>query len=211
MKGKLIAAVGLTAIAVVLVLIAARSCRPPGPQPDPPNPQLPGVTVQRETYTPPVVRLPFSKAKPPVPVEKLPIPKRDVAASVTIATPPQAQGRISLVVDKKGEIRPVEAPPGTTITITKWRAPLLSLGHHFSLGVVYCERPALVLSYDPVRIWRFRLGLDAGVYTDWKTAFAGASIKLHAFTLEPLGLKLHAVAGYEVLKRRIYVGGGISL
>ncbi len=202
--------IAIAAALVLAILFVARFCRPAKPG-LPAGPSLPGVTVAQNTYAPPVVRLPFAKDRLPVPAEKLPIPKSDVAASVTIATPPQAQGRISLVVDKKGEIRPVEAPPGTTITITKWRAPLLSLGHHFSLGVVYCERTALVLSYDPLRIWRFRIGLDAGLFTDRKTAFAGASIKFHAFTLEPLGLQLHGVAGYEVMKRRLYVGGAVSL
>ena len=145
-----------------------------------------------------------------MPAEKLPIPAADVRTSIVI-TPPGGGAPTTIIADKRGDVIPVAAPPGTTMTIVKWRAPLLGVKHHFSLGVVYCERPAFVLSYDPVRIWRFRLGLDAGVYTDWKTAFVGASIKFHALTIQELGLKLHAVAGYEVMKKIAYVGGGISL
>ena len=207
MKAK--AAVIIGALAVVLVLIAARSCRPTPPA-TPAAPELPGVTVTRETYTPPVVRLPFSKAKSPVPAEKLPIPKEDVRTSIVI-TPPGGGAPTAIIVDKRGDMIPIAAPPGTTLTIVKWRAPLLGVKHHFSLGLVYCERPALVLSYDPVRIWRFRLGLDAGIYSDRKTAFAGASIKFHALTIQELRLQIHAVAGYEVMKRIVYVGGAVSL
>jgi hypothetical protein len=204
---KLYAAIAGIAVLVLALALTVRACRKPKPPAIVPT-NIPGVTVTQETYHPPVITLPFVTHKPPVPTASLPIPASQVAASATI-TVPGADQPIVIVTDHEGGLHPVDAPVGTTIAIANWKPPLFQIGHHFTIGAVACGKPAFILSYDPIRIWRFRLGLDAGVYSGFKTAFAGASLKLHVLSVG--GVKIHAIGGYEVIKRSAYVGGGISL
>jgi len=197
----------LAGILILAYVVLTRACGRPNPPEVIANP-IPGVTVTQETYHPPVIAIPGVTHKPPVPTASLPIPASEVASSVVI-TVPGAEKPVVIVSDHEGGLHPVDAPAGTTIAIANWKPPLFQIGRHFTVGAVACGKPAFILSYDPIRIWRFRLGLDAGVYSGFKTAFAGASLKLHVLSIA--GVKIHAIGGYEVIKRSAYVGGGISL
>ncbi len=162
--------------------------------------------VEEKTFRPPVVRLPFTKAKPlPIAENRLPIPRDEVAKTIRIEVPGGKPAEI--IIDKKGDVwKPLDAPKDIKVEVTKWKPKLVGFDFKFGGGVVFSKGVYGALSLDYLRAGRFRLGSDIGA-SPKKPVLIGLSLRYHVGDISLLGKwKIMATVGYTPIGAKAYYG-----
>ncbi len=162
--------------------------------------------VAEKTFRPPVVRLPFTKAKPlPIAENRLPIPRDEVAKTIRIEVPGEKPAEI--IIDKKGEVwKPLDAPKDIKVEVTKWKPSVLGLEFGLGAGVLYSKGMYGSVSLDLIRAWRIHLGGDIGAAPK-KPVLFGVSARYHVGDISFLGKwKIMATVGYAPTRRIYYYG-----
>jgi hypothetical protein len=181
-----------------VVYFLARRAQPPVVVPGGSAYQAPVVT-----YTPPSLKLPWTKDKAPLPDKALPVPASQVAKSISLEMPGPA--KVDLIIDKKGDVyKAVGTDPAVKITVTKWRPPLFAAGVRVGPSVFWQGEPYFCLSVSLARVGRFYAGVDLGA-SSAKKLLAGPSIRYKVGGLSDRSDILLSV-GWNAVASRAYVG-----
>lgn len=215
---KVIKLVGPFILVLLILAFLSRICGNRAEQVSPftgdqKNPQQ----IPEETYTPPIVKIPFvTKDKQPVLTKDLPIPKKDVVRTIHIDPTTIPQGReLVLVQDKHGDLYfPSTTEKGIKVKVVKWNNRPISFGFYIGYTFAYTGEAAHCLSLDLLRIRRFYIGPDLGLAKQGNQLLAGISVKWHTLNIVEPGsgttLRLSVLAGYDFYTHKPYVGGNLK-
>ena len=208
-KYKAYVILGLIALALVGILYL-RNCRPQRIQPTEPGTNPKTYQVQAQTYTPPIVKIPFiTKDKQPVKSDVLPIPPAQVDKTIKIEAPGQAP--TTIIIDKKGDVYlPKDAPADVKVSVVQWKPAFAALEFKFGTALVYSGAPHVCLSLDYFRVWRLYFGSEIGVsYKNNKVGYLiGLSGKLR-LTDPSSRVDVRVIGGWDFLGNKPYVGLGV--
>lgn len=174
--------------------------------------------VEKKTYTPPPVKIPFVRDKQPIKSEDLPIPKKEVATTIKIVPndlPPGIKmGEVKLIIDKKGNVyKAKDTPDNIKIEVVDWKPKLISLNFDLGYSFVYNGESFHCLSLDILRVWIFHFGGEIGTHVnlEFKEFLAGPSVGVKIGEIKFLGLKtnIDLTFGKDFLNQKFY--GGINL
>jgi len=207
-KGFLVI-IGLIAVilgfAFIMNLIKGRIGNPPL------DLKLDKYLIEPETYTEPVIKLPFVKDKQPIKDKDLPIPAKEVEKSIAVEMPGKEPVRI--IIDKKGDVyKTKDTPEDAKISVIKWKPKPMGLDLRFGYSLAFSDTAYHCLSLDYFYIKRFSLGSEIGISTE-QTWLVGLSLKYRFVTLDFItGGKADAsiLGGWNFIANRIYAGVNIK-
>lgn len=173
--------------------------------------------VPEKTYTPPIIKLPFTKDKQPIPNERLPIPKKQIAKTIEITTEPGAPNKIDIIIDKKGQIYlPKDIPQTVHVVATAWKPKFIDFSIAPSAGLM-ADSQNLYASFSltVIRIGRLNLGGTAGIPIYTKATglrfLLGPSLSYPIMeTSIDSNIKINIVTGYNLVNKSIFGGVGIQ-
>jgi len=171
--------------------------------------------IVEKIYTPPIVKLPFTKDKQPIKDDMLPIPKESVLKTIGITVPAEkGEVKLELVVDKKGNVyKTKDFPEGVEVVVTKWQSKLIKFGITFSYSLACTFKGSFFhcLSVDVVRVGNLSLGVDAGLgvgqsYISGYLVGLSGKYKLLALSSHKTNFTLSGLFGRDFLHERFYAG-----
>ena len=205
---KVFQAIGIIAVVsfvlVLILLISIRSCGRPE---DSSTPKInePGNEFRPpvETYTRPVVRIPFTKPRLPVDPETLPVHPSRIEKTIQIETTAENSRRIpvTLIVDKTGRIYKTKSTPeDIKIITTEWERPVFEIKSRFAYALVWAGDLYNCLSLDLVRIWRIHAGVEIGTQAVLQDFLIGLSGRFE------ITENMKLLAGRDFLGSQYYAG-----
>lgn len=156
-----------------------------------------------ETYTRPVVRIPFTKPRFPVDPKTLPIHPSRIEQTIRIETtgPDGRQIPVTLVVDKTGKVYKTNSTPeDVKIITTEWKRPVFEIKPRFAYALVWAGDLYNCLSLDLIRAWRIHAGIEIGTQAVLQDFLVGISGRYE------ITENMKLLAGRDFLGSRYYAG-----
>lgn len=219
MKHKIIFVFKLIAISsAILLFLSICGVFNKQHQEKPLNLELPNkYQIQEEKYNPPIIPI-LIKDKQPIKDEYLPIPKKDIAKTITIETPDTGLGldKFTLVISKEGDIyKTTDFPEDVQVKITAWKPRLFSIKPTVGYTLIIHPSTYHCLTLDMLRIYETYIGVDAGIHIENQEIMdylLGFSMKTRIIIFKFLktDIKLMITTGYDILNKNIYLGGTLK-